>query len=144
MKRSITLDVSVTSSTPLQVPTFDCVEPQAWRIGKYKSFGDQFTRDNISKENREVLTTILDNIYENWVDKISQAKGEVTLYTMVCFTGKKKEEIQSFINEVVYQIDKLKEDGWITDIKYDDEAKSMLKTRLCIAKKKKLPLIDYK
>ncbi|KAJ0898664.1 putative peptidase S49 [Helianthus annuus] len=98
MKRSITLDVSVTSSTPLQVPTFHCmfffsrgasfyagvfekigVEPQGWRIGKYKSFGDQFTRNNISKENREVLTTILDNIYENWVDKISQAKGEVTL-----------------------------------------------------------------
>ncbi|KAF5796079.1 putative peptidase S49, ClpP/crotonase-like domain superfamily [Helianthus annuus] len=119
----------------MQVSVFEKigVEPQAWRIGKYKSFGDQFTRNNISKENREVLTTILDNIYENWVDKISQAKG------------KKKEEIESFINEGVYQIDKLKEDGWITDInKYDDEAKSMLKTRLCIAKKKKLPLIDYK
>ncbi|KAM0018992.1 putative peptidase S49, ClpP/crotonase-like domain superfamily [Helianthus debilis subsp. tardiflorus] len=99
------------------------VEPQVRRIGKYKSFGDQFTRKNISEENREVLTTILDNIYENWVDKISQAKG------------KKKEEIESFINEGVYQIEKLKEDGWITDIKYDDEVKSMLK--------KKLPLIDY-
>ncbi|KAJ0829348.1 putative peptidase S49, ClpP/crotonase-like domain superfamily [Helianthus annuus] len=100
------------------------VEPQVRRIGKYKSFGDQFTRKNISEENREVLTTILDSIYENWVDKISQAKGE------------KKEEIESFINEGVYQIEKLKEDGWITDIKYDDEVKSMLK--------KKLPLIDYK
>ncbi|XP_035845317.1 serine protease SPPA, chloroplastic-like [Helianthus annuus] len=76
-----------------------------------------------------ILTTILDNIYENWVDKISQAKG------------KKKKEIESFINEGVYQIDKLKEDGWITDIKYDDEVKSMLKTRLCIAEKKKLLLI---
>ncbi|KAJ0751854.1 putative peptidase S49, ClpP/crotonase-like domain superfamily [Helianthus annuus] len=52
---------------------------------------------------------------------------------------KKKEEIESFINEGVYQIEKLKEDGWITD---DDEVKSMLKTR--IAEKKKLPLIDYK
>ncbi|MFS7984653.1 putative peptidase S49 [Helianthus anomalus] len=78
--------MSVTSSTPLQVPTFHCMVfleehrfMQVWRIGKYKSFGDQFTRKNISKENREVLTTILDNIYENWVDKISQAKCEVTL-----------------------------------------------------------------
>ncbi|MFS7939443.1 putative peptidase S49, ClpP/crotonase-like domain superfamily [Helianthus anomalus] len=85
------------------------VEPQVQRIGKYKSAGDQLFRKNISEENREVLTTLLDNIYGNWVDKVSQAKG------------KSKEEIDSFINEGVYQIDKLKEDGWITDIKYDDE-----------------------
>ncbi|MFS7939447.1 putative peptidase S49, ClpP/crotonase-like domain superfamily [Helianthus anomalus] len=108
------------------------VEPQVQRIGKYKSFGDMFTRKNISEENREVLTTILDDVYENWVDKVSQAKG------------KSKDEIESFINEGVYQIEKLKEDGWITDIKYDDEVRSMLKTRLGIAEKKKIPLIEYK
>ena len=54
------------------------VEPQVVRIGKYKSVGDQLTRKNISEENREMLTKVLDNIYWNWVDKISQAKGEVT------------------------------------------------------------------
>ncbi|KAI3820942.1 hypothetical protein L1987_08496 [Smallanthus sonchifolius] len=108
------------------------VKPQVQRIGKYKSAGDQLIRKNISEENREVLTTLLDNVYENWVDNVSQAKG------------KRKEEIDSFINEGVYQIEKLKEDGWITDIKYDDEVTSMLKTRLGIAEKKKLPLIDYK
>ncbi|KAL8216073.1 hypothetical protein R6Q57_022910 [Mikania cordata] len=108
------------------------VEPQVQRIGKYKSAGDQLTRKNISEENREVLNTLLDNIYGNWVDKISQAKG------------KKKEEIESFINEGVYQIERLKEDGWITDIKYDDEVISMLKKKLGIAEEKKLPTVDYK
>nr|GEX01685.1 serine protease SPPA, chloroplastic [Tanacetum cinerariifolium] len=57
---------------------------------------------------------------------------------------KKKEEIETFINEGVYHIEKLKEGGWITDIKYDDEVRSMLKTRLGIAEKKKLPLVAYK
>ncbi|GKC25899.1 serine protease SPPA, chloroplastic, partial [Tanacetum coccineum] len=108
------------------------VEPQVERIGKYKSFGDLITRKEISEENREVLTTLLDNIYGNWVDKISLAKG------------KTKEDIESFINEGVYQIEKLKEDGWITDIKYEDEVTSMLKTRLRIVEKKKLPLVAYK
>ncbi|KAI3504727.1 hypothetical protein L1887_26405 [Cichorium endivia] len=108
------------------------VEPQVQRIGKYKSAGDQLIRKNISEENREVLTTLVENIYGNWVDKISQAKG------------KTKEDIESFINEGVYQIEKLKEDGWITDIKYDDEVTSMLKTKLGIAEEKKLPLVDYK
>ncbi|KAI7736144.1 hypothetical protein M8C21_009735 [Ambrosia artemisiifolia] len=108
------------------------MEPQVQRIGKYKSAGEQLFRKSMSEENREVLTTLLDNIYGNWVDKVSQAKG------------KEKEEVDSFINEGVYQIEKLKEDGWITDIKYDDEVKSMLKKRLGIAEKKKLPLIEYK
>ncbi|KAI3673310.1 hypothetical protein L6452_39427 [Arctium lappa] len=108
------------------------VEPQVHRIGKYKSAGDQLIRKNISEENREVLTTLLDNIYGNWVDKISQAKG------------KRKEEIENFINEGVYQVEKLKEDGWITDIKYDDEVTSMLKTKLGIAKEKKLLTVSYK
>ena len=109
------------------------VEPQVVRIGKYKSYGDRIARKNMSEENREMLTKVLDNIYWNWVDKISQAKGEVTwcypynldvlkltIWT-IYFTGKKKEEIETFINEGVYHIEKLKEDGWITDIKYDDE-----------------------
>ncbi|KAJ0585852.1 putative peptidase S49 [Helianthus annuus] len=160
------------------------VEPQVQRIGKYKSAGDQLFRKNISEENREVLTTLLDNIYGNWVDKVSQAKGEEIDSFTLQEIRKSKEEIDSFINEGVYQIDKLKEDGWITDIKYDDEVynymnkkharlpilgvdhnsssifetifciyhlnvkpfqvRSMLKTRLDIVEKKKLPLIDYK
>ncbi|KAL0396158.1 UNVERIFIED_CONTAM: Serine protease SPPA, chloroplastic [Sesamum calycinum] len=73
------------------------VEPQVQRIGKYKSAGDQLARKNISDENREMLTALLDNIYANWVEKISLEKG-------------------------VYEVERLKEDGWITDIKYDDEA----------------------
>lgn len=108
------------------------VEPQVQRIGKYKSAGDQLTRKNISEENREMLTTLLDNIYSNWLDKVSTAKG------------KKKEDIETFINEGVYEIEKLKEDGWITDIKYDDEVMSMLKERLKLPAVNKLPMVDYK
>lgn len=51
------------------------IEPQVQRIGKYKSAGDQLSRKSISEENREMLTTLLDNIYENWLDKVSSAKG---------------------------------------------------------------------
>lgn len=51
------------------------IEPQVQRIGKYKSAGDQLTRKTMSEENCEMLTTLLDNIYGNWLDKISSAKG---------------------------------------------------------------------
>ncbi|XP_021761285.1 serine protease SPPA, chloroplastic-like [Chenopodium quinoa] len=108
------------------------IEPQVERIGKFKSAGDQLTRKSISEENREMLTTLLDNIYGNWLDKISAAKG------------KNKDDVEKFINEGVYKIERLKEEGWITNINYDDEVVSMLKERLGIEKEKKLPMVDYR
>ncbi|CAH9095715.1 unnamed protein product [Cuscuta epithymum] len=108
------------------------IQPQVERIGKYKSAGDQLIRKSISEENREMLTALLDNIYENWLDKVSVTKG------------KKREDVENFINEGVYQVERLKEDGWITDIKYDDEVVSMLKERLGTPKDKSLPTVDYR
>ncbi|KAL0381327.1 UNVERIFIED_CONTAM: Serine protease SPPA, chloroplastic [Sesamum angustifolium] len=113
-------------------PGENWVEPQVQRIGKYKSAGDQLARKNISDENREMLTALLDNIYANWVEKISLEKG------------KKKEDIENFIDEGVYEVERLKEDGWITDIKYDDEVMSLLKERLAIPSSKNLPTVDYR
>lgn len=108
------------------------IEPQVERIGKYKSAGDQLARKSISEENREMLTTLLDNIYGNWLDKISAAKG------------KNVDDVEKFINEGVYHIQRLKEEGWITNINYDDEVISMLKERLGLQKEKKLPMVDYR
>lgn len=108
------------------------IEPQVQRIGKYKSAGDQLMRKSISDENREMLTALLDNIYGNWLEKVALTKG------------KKKEDIEQFVNDGVYQIERLKEESWITDIKYDDEVMSMLKERLGILKDKKLPEVDYR
>lgn len=38
-------------------------------------------------------------------------------------TGKKREEVEEFINSGVYQVARLKEEGWITDLMYDDEVR---------------------
>ncbi|XP_027344925.1 serine protease SPPA, chloroplastic-like isoform X2 [Abrus precatorius] len=108
------------------------IEPQVERIGKYKSAGDQLARRTMSEENCEMLTALLDNIYENWLDKVSYAKG------------KRKEDIVNFINEGVYQVDKLKEEGLISNIVYDDEVIAMLKERLGVKSNKDLPMVDYR
>ncbi|XP_074317112.1 serine protease SPPA, chloroplastic [Silene latifolia] len=108
------------------------IEPQVERIGKYKSAGDQLTRKSISEENREMLTRLLDNIYGNWLENISAVKG------------KSKDDVEKFVSEGVYQIQRLKEEGWITNINYDDEVISMLKERLGVQIEKKLPTVDYK
>ncbi|TMW99818.1 hypothetical protein EJD97_001916 [Solanum chilense] len=108
------------------------IEPQVQRIGKYKSAGDQLMRKSISDENREMLTALLDNIYGNWLEKVALTKG------------KKIEDIEQFVNDGVYQVERLKEESWITDIKYDDEVMSMLKERLGISKDENLPEVDYR
>ncbi|KAJ1280842.1 hypothetical protein BS78_04G263100 [Paspalum vaginatum] len=107
------------------------IEPEIQRIGKYKSAGDQLARRSMSNEVREMLATLLDNIYGNWLDTISTTHG------------KEKEEIEEFINSGVYQVTRLKEEGWITDLLYDDEVMTMLKERVGQKDKKSLRMVDY-
>lgn len=52
----------------------------------------------MSNEFREMLAILLDIIYGNWLDTISSTRG-------------------------VYQVARLKEEGWITDLLYDDEVR---------------------
>lgn len=59
------------------------VEAQVERVGKYKSVGDQLTHKSMSDENREMLTSLLDNIYGNWLDKISLAKGATAFIFLI-------------------------------------------------------------
>ncbi|XP_009415541.2 serine protease SPPA, chloroplastic isoform X1 [Musa acuminata AAA Group] len=107
------------------------VHPEVHRIGKYKSFGDQLACKGMSNEVREMLSSLLDNIYENWLETVSSSQG------------KRREEIEDFLNSGIYQVEKLKEEGWITNVMYDDEVMSMLKERLGQKNKKKLLMVDY-
>ena len=42
--------------------------------GKYKDFGDMFTRTDMSPETREVMNSVLDELYGNLVDTIAAAR----------------------------------------------------------------------
>lgn len=37
------------------------------------------------------------------------------------YAGKKREDVENFINEGIYKVEKLKEEGLITNIHYDDQ-----------------------
>ncbi|KAL9266313.1 Serine protease SPPA, chloroplastic-like protein, partial [Drosera capensis] len=108
------------------------IQPQVERIGKYKSFGDQLARTSISEENREMLETLLENIFDNWIDTVSSVKG------------KTREEVETFINEGVYKVERLREEGFITDIKYEDEVISMMKEKMGVQNDKELSMVDYR
>jgi hypothetical protein len=52
------------------------VEPQVQRIGAYKSAGDQLLRRDMSDAQREQLGELLDDIYENFLDTVAEARGK--------------------------------------------------------------------
>uniref|UniRef100_A0A453PGS5 Peptidase S49 domain-containing protein n=1 Tax=Aegilops tauschii subsp. strangulata TaxID=200361 RepID=A0A453PGS5_AEGTS len=108
------------------------VQPEIQRIGRYKSAGDQLGRKSMSNEVKEMLGALLDNIYGNWLDTVSSTHG------------KKKEEIEEFVNSGVYQVERLKKEGWITDLLYDDQVMTMLKERVGQNDKKSLRMVDYR
>ncbi|KAH7279210.1 hypothetical protein KP509_37G010400 [Ceratopteris richardii] len=108
------------------------VEPEVQRIGKYKSAGDLISRKDMSEENREMLTALLDDIYSNWLEQVAN------------LNGKSKADVENLLNAGIFEIEKLKEGGWITDIKYEDELEKMLKERLNLEEDKQLSFVDYK
>lgn len=63
------------------------IEPQVERIGKYKSAGDQLARKTMSEENCEMLTALLDNIYGNWLDEVSSARGALAFNVFSQFSS---------------------------------------------------------
>ena len=54
------------------------------RIGKYKSAGDQINRSDMSEAQREVLGTILEDVYENFVTTIAADRGHTKELEQQC------------------------------------------------------------
>jgi protease IV len=80
----------------------------------------------------ETTTALMDNIYSNWLDVVSSS------------TGKKRENVENLVNfvtEGVYQVEDLKEEGFITDLLYMDDIITYLKERLGV---RSLPFVSFK
>ena len=94
------------------------VYPDFERIGKYKSAPEQYTEKQMSKEHREVLDALLDDIYARYVGGISAARH------------KSVDEVKAIIdNAPVSAADAVKL-GLIDGAKYRDEVDNELKKRL--------------
>src|SRR5581483_9216004 len=50
------------------------VNVEVEHAGKYKDFGDMFSRSDMSPETREVLNSVIDGLYGNLVSRIAAAR----------------------------------------------------------------------
>jgi protease-4 len=111
------------------------IEPDVFKIGKYKNAPDAYTRKEMSAEQREVTNAILDDYFGRLVESIAQARK------------KSPEEVKALIDGAPYSANEAKEKGLIDGLAYRDELKTELKKRLGYGDKEELNVVsggDYK
>jgi protease-4 len=94
------------------------VYPDIYQIGKYKSAGDTFTRKNMSEAHREYVNSLLDDLFNRYVEAIAKARN------------KTPEEVRAIIDNSPYSALKAKEAGLIDSAAYRDELDKEIKAKL--------------
>jgi protease IV len=85
------------------------VDVQVEHDGKYKDFGDMFTRTSMSPETREVMTGIVDDLYSKMVGHIAQARR------------KTPEDVRALIDQGPFLANAALEDGLVDQLRYEDQ-----------------------
>ena len=107
------------------------VQVDVEHAGKYKDYGDQFTRAGMSPETKEVMNNLVDGFYGDLVDVI--AKGR----------GKDAATIRATIDNGPFRATQAKASGLIDDLRYEDEVFGEMKATLHQTSLKKVSERDY-
>jgi protease-4 len=85
------------------------VDVQVEHDGKYKDFGDMFTRTSMSPETREVMTGLVDSLYDNLVGRIAQARK------------KTPNAVRALIDRGPFLANEALQDGLVDQLRYEDQ-----------------------
>jgi protease IV len=94
------------------------VNVEVEHAGKYKDFGDMFTRSDMSAETREVMGSVLDSLYGNLVARIAEGRG------------KTPEQVRALIDQGPYTPSQALKAGLVDDLRFEDQMWGELQTRV--------------
>jgi protease-4 len=99
--------------------------------GKYKDFGDMFNRTGMSPETREVMSSVVDDLYGNMVARIA--------------AGRKKspEEVRGIIDQGPFTATQALKAGLVDELRFEDQMWGELKDRLHSGDPVKVSLDKY-
>jgi protease-4 len=100
------------------------VSVEVEHAGKYKDFGDMFTRADMSPETREVLNSVVDDLYGNLVARIAEARK------------KSPEEVRDIIDRGPFTAAQALQAGLVDELRFEDEVWTAMSSRLGGAPKK--------
>src|SRR5215469_15020085 len=86
--------------------------------GKYKDFGDMFTRSDMSPETREVITGLVDDLYGNMVARIAAARK------------KTPEQVRAIIDQGPFTSAQALKAGLVDELRFEDQMWGELKDKL--------------
>ena len=86
--------------------------------GKYKDFGDMFTRTDMSPETREVITGIVDEVYGNIVNRIAAARK------------KTPDQVRELIDQGPFTSSQALKAGLVDELRFEDQMWGELRDKL--------------
>jgi len=107
------------------------VNVQVEHDGKYKDFGDMFTRTSMSPETSEVMNSIVDAVYGNLISRIAQ--------------GRKKtpEAVRALIDHGPFLANDALHEGLVDELRYEDQMFADLQQKLNSGEIHKLTTAKY-
>ena len=94
------------------------ITPQVHRAGQYKSAGEPFTHETMSPAHREMLESLLDDLYGQILDDIATTRQ------------KNKGEVQELIDHGLFLAREAATAGLIDHVVYEDELTSLLEAKI--------------
>ena len=94
------------------------IDVQVEHDGKYKDFGDMFTRTSMSPETREVMTSVVDDVYDNLIAGIAQARK------------KPEDDVRALIDQGPFLANDALHDGLVDELRYEDQMFSDLQQKV--------------
>lgn len=77
--------------------------------GKYKDFGDMFTRSDMSPETRTVMTSVVDDLYENLVNGIAAGRKRTP------------EDVRAIIDQGPFTATQALKAGLVDELRFEDQ-----------------------
>lgn len=108
------------------------VDVQIEHAGKYKDFGEMFTRTEASPESREALNAVLDSLYGNLVTQLGASRRKTAA------------EMRATIDQGPFLAPQAKASGLVDVLAYEDQMYGDLKQRLKISDIKKVTTREYR
>ena len=107
------------------------VNIQVEHAGKYKDFGDMFTRTDMSPETREVMTSVVDDLYGNLVTRIAESRK------------KTPEQVREIIDQGPFTAKQALNAGLLDQLCFEDEMWGAMRDRLHSGEPVKLSAEKY-
>jgi protease-4 len=85
------------------------VEVDVEHAGKYKDYGDMFTRTSMSPETKEVMNSLADNLFGDLTATVARARN------------KTPEEVKALIDNGPFLAKDAKQAGLVDDLRFEDE-----------------------